>query len=195
MGEAGAFLLDIFGDYHFDGVELAAPNRTFTGELELVVGDRPVYLIEVGPAHTDGDVIVHVPDVGVVFTGDILFHGGHPIVWAGPIANWIAACDRLLGLEGVTTVVPGHGPVTTLEAVAQLKGYFEHLTAEARARRDAGMSPLEAAADIDLGPYRELREPERLVANIAALYREMGADVATDPATVVGLMAAARRQS
>jgi len=195
MGEAGAFLLDIFGDYHFDGVELAAPNRTFTGELELVVGDRLVHLIEVGPAHTDGDVIVHVPDVGVVFTGDILFHGGHPIVWAGPIANWIAACDRLLGLEGVATVVPGHGPVTTLEAVAQLKGYFEHLTAEARARRDAGMSPLEAAADIDLGPYRELREPERLVANIAALYREMGADVATDPATVVGLMAAARRQS
>ena len=195
MGEAGAFLLDIFGDYHFDGVELAAPNRTFTGELELVVGDRLVHLIEVGPAHTDGDVIVHVPDVGVVFTGDILFHGGHPIVWAGPIANWIAACDRLLGLEGVTTVVPGHGPVTTLQAVAQLKGYFEHLTAEARARRDAGMSPLEAAADIDLGPYRELREPERLVANIAALYREMGADVATDPATVVGLMAAARRQS
>ena len=195
MGEAGAFLLDIFGDYHFDGVELAAPNRTFTGELELVVGARLVHLIEVGPAHTDGDVIVHVPDVGVVFTGDILFHGGHPIVWAGPIANWIAACDRLLGLEGVTTVVPGHGPVTTLQAVAQLKGYFEHLTAEARARRDAGMSPLEAAADIDLGPYRELREPERLVANIAALYREMGADVATDPATVVGLMAAARRQS
>jgi cyclase len=195
MGEAGAFLLDIFGNYHFDGVELAAPTRTFTGELELVVGDRLVHLIEVGPAHTDGDVIVHVPDVGVVFTGDILFHGGHPIVWAGPIANWIAACDRLLGLEGVATVVPGHGPVTTLEAVAQLKGYFEHLTAEARARRDAGMSPLEAAADIDLGPYRELREPERLVANIAALYREMGADVATDPATVVGLMAAARRQS
>jgi cyclase len=157
-----------------------------------VVGDRPVHLIEVGPAHTDGDVIVHVPDAGVVFTGDILFHGGHPIVWSGPIANWIAACELLLGLEGVTTVVPGHGPVTTLETVAGLKAYFEHLATEARARCDAGMSPLEAAADIDLGPYGDLREPERLVANVAALYREMGADVATDPATIVGLMAAAR---
>ena len=93
---------------------------------------RPVHLVEVGPAHTDGDVIVHVPDAGVVFTGDILFHGGHPIVWAGPIANWIVACDLLLGLEGVTTVVPGHGPVTTLETVARLKGYFEHLATEAR---------------------------------------------------------------
>ena len=41
-------------------------------------------LVEVGPAHTAGDAIVHLPDDGVVFTGDILFHGGHPIVWAGP---------------------------------------------------------------------------------------------------------------
>ena len=112
-GRSRGFLLDIFGGYDFDGIELEAPNRTFTGELDLVVGDRPVHLIEVGPAHTDGDVIVHVPDAGVVFTGDILFHGGHPIVWSGPIANWIAACELLLGLEGVTTVVPGHGPVTT----------------------------------------------------------------------------------
>jgi glyoxylase-like metal-dependent hydrolase (beta-lactamase superfamily II) len=192
MGEAGAFLLDIFGGFDFDGIELVAPNRTFTGGLDLTVGDRPVHLLEVGPAHTDGDVIVHVPDAGVVFTGDILFHGGHPIVWSGPIANWIAACDLLIGLEGVTTVVPGHGPVTTLETVARLKAYFEHLATEARARCDAGMSPLEAAADIDLGPYGDLREPERLVANVAALYREMGADVATDPATIVGLMAAAR---
>ena len=68
------------------------------------VGDRPVRLIEVGPAHTAGDVIVVVPDAGVVFTGDIVFHGGHPIVWAGPVANWIAACDRLLALDG-----HGHG--------------------------------------------------------------------------------------
>jgi glyoxylase-like metal-dependent hydrolase (beta-lactamase superfamily II) len=195
MGEAGVFLLDIFGDFDFDGIELVAPNRTFTGELELSVGDRAVPLIEVGPAHTDGDVIVHVPDAGVVFTGDILFHGSHPIVWAGPVANWIAACDRVLALEGVTTVVPGHGPVTTPETVARLKDYFGHLATQARARCDAGMSPLEAAADIDLGPYRDLRERERLVANVAALYREMGADVATDPASIVGLMAAARRQS
>ena len=89
-------------------------------------------LIEVGPAHTAGDVIVVVPDAGVVFTGDIVFHGGHPIVWAGPVANWIAACDRLLALDGVETVVPGHGPVTDLGAVASLKGYFERLTAKPR---------------------------------------------------------------
>ena len=114
-------------------------------------------------------------------------------MWAGPVANWIAACDRLLALDGIHTVVPGHGPVTDLGAVATLKGYFEHLTSEAQVRFDTGMSPLEAARDIDLGPHAHLREPERLVANINALYRDFGGDVATDPVTVITLMAESNR--
>jgi glyoxylase-like metal-dependent hydrolase (beta-lactamase superfamily II) len=166
LGDTGAFLLDIFAGFHFDGIEPVAPTRTFTGELQLSIGGRVVRLIEVGPAHTAGDVIVHVPDARVVFTGDIVFHGGHPIVWAGPVTNWIAACDRILALDGIETVVPGHGPVTDLGAVANLKAYFQHLTTQARARFEAGMTSLEAASDIDLDPYTHLREPERLIANI-----------------------------
>ena len=56
-------------------------------------------------------MLVHVPEDRTIFTGDILFIGGTPIVWAGPLANWIAACDLMLGMD-VDTVVPGHGPVT-----------------------------------------------------------------------------------
>jgi len=192
LGDAGAFLLDIFGGFRFDGIELVGPTRTFTGQLELTIGDRPVRLIEVGPAHTAGDVIVHVPDAGLVFTGDIIFHGGHPVVWAGPVTNWIAACDRLLALDDIHAVVPGHGPVTDLGAVADLQAYFARLTTQARTGFDAGMSPLEAARDIALGPHAHLREPERLVANINALYHDFGVDVATDAFTVITLMAQSR---
>ena len=91
----------------------------------------------------------------MVFTGDILFHGGHPIVWAGPVANWIVACDRILALQP-TVVVPGHGPLAPPSALSDLQGYFAYLTVEARARFEGGMTPLEAARDIDLGPYAGL---------------------------------------
>ncbi len=192
MGEAGAFLLDIFGTFQFDGIELVAPTRTFSGELELSIGGRPVRLVDVGPAHTAGDTIVHIPDAGVVFTGDILFHGGHPIVWARPVTNSITACDRLLALEGIEVVAPAHGPVTDTGAVDNLRGYFEHLMAEAGACFEAGMTPLEATRRIDLGPYHHLREPERLVANVNALYHDLGANVATDPVGIVTLMAESR---
>jgi cyclase len=189
LGDTGAFVQRIFGAFSFEGIELVPPNRTFAGELELRVGDRRVRLLEVGPAHTAGDVVVHLPDDGVVFTGDILFHGGHPVVWAGPVRNWIAACDRILDL-GAPTVVPGHGPLATCDAVGDLKGYFEFLMAEARVRFDAGMTPLDAARDIDLGPYKGWGERERLVVNVQALYRDFGAELPGDALALMAAMAA-----
>ncbi|HSZ38227.1 MAG TPA: MBL fold metallo-hydrolase [Acidimicrobiales bacterium] len=195
LGLAGEFLARIFEPFSFDGIETTLPTATFDGRLDLMVADRPVRLLEVGPAHTAGDVVVHLPDDGVVFTGDILFHRGHPIVWAGPVANWVGACERVLGL-GASVIVPGHGPLATPSAVADLKGYFELLTTEARLRHDAGMTPLEAAQDIDLGPYAGWSEPERVVANVRALYRDFGDGSPADVVTVMGEMAIlADRQS
>jgi len=188
LGAAGEFLARIFAPFSFDDIPEAPPTTTFEGRLDLSVGDRRVTLLEVGPAHTGGDVVVHLPDEGIVFTGDILFHGGHPIVWAGPVANWVTACDRVLDL-GAAVVVPGHGPLATPAAVADLKGYFEHLTSEARPRHAAGMSALDAARDIDLGPYAGWGEAERVVANVRALYRDFGDDSPGDVLTVMGEMA------
>ena len=189
LGAAGRFVQRIFSPFSFEDVPLAVPTRTFEQRLDLRVGDRTVSLVEVGPAHTAGDAIVHLPDEGVVFTGDILFHGGHPIVWAGPVSNWIAACDRILSLEPVV-VVPGHGPLADPMAVADLKSYFEHLTVEARQRFDAGMSAVEAARDIDLGPYSGWSEGERVVVNVGCLYREFGAELANNAGSVMEHMAA-----
>jgi cyclase len=188
LGEAGAFVSRIFAPFDFENIPLTLPTKTFDGELDLRVGDRVVRLLEVGPAHTAGDVVAYLPDVGVVFTGDILFHGGHPIVWAGPVANWIAACDRILELAPAV-VVPGHGPLATPNAVSDLKAYFEFLTHEARPRFEAGLTPMEAARDIDLGPYAGWTEAERVVANLHALYRDFGSGLPADALTLMGEMA------
>jgi glyoxylase-like metal-dependent hydrolase (beta-lactamase superfamily II) len=188
LGPAGPFLQRIFSPFSFDDVPLAAPTRTFDEQLDVQLGDRTVSLIGVGPAHTGGDAVVHLPDAGIVFTGDILFHGGHPIVWAGPVSHWIAACDRVLALQP-TVVVPGHGPLASPSALVDLKEYFGLLTVEARLRFDAGMTPLEAARDIDLGPYGGWSEAERIVANVHALYRDFGSALPSDALTLMGEMA------
>ncbi len=189
LGPAGRFAQKAFSAFSFDDIPLALPTRTFEERLDLLVGGRSVSLLEVGPAHTAGDAVVHVADAAVVFTGDILFHGGHPIVWAGPVANWIAACDRVLALQP-TVVVPGHGPLATPQALIDLKGYFELLTREARVRYDGGLTALEAARDIELGPYAGWSEAERVVANVHALYRDFGDDSPSDALTLMGEMAA-----
>ena len=101
--------------------------------MTLQVGDKKVKLVEVGPAHTRGDVLVHVPKDRIVYTGDIAFIGGHPIVWAGPVGNWIKACDLILGWD-VETVVPGHGPITDKNGIRRLRDYFAYIHGEARRR-------------------------------------------------------------
>jgi glyoxylase-like metal-dependent hydrolase (beta-lactamase superfamily II) len=189
LGAAGQFVQRIFSPFSFEDVPLTLPTRTFEDRLDLHVGGRTVSLLEVGPAHTAGDAVVHLPETGIVFTGDILFHGGHPIVWAGPVANWIAACDRILALQP-SVVVPGHGPLATPGALVDLKEYFTLLTSEARTRYEAGMSPLDATRDIDLGPYAGWSEAERVVANVHALYRDFGDPSSADALTLLGEMAA-----
>jgi len=172
--ESADFVIDAFGGFDFAGITVTPPSRTFTGRLDLTVGDTAVELIEVGPAHTRGDLIVHVPRAATVFTGDILFVGGHPVVWAGPVSNWIAACERILALDA-TTVVPGHGPLATAAEVAGLRDYLVWLTAEVRERHAAGLDRFEAALDIAAHPgrYAGLGEIERLVVNTDTLYREL----------------------
>jgi cyclase len=189
MGAAGTYLQEIFGPFTFDGIEVAPPTTTFEGELSLTVGDREVHLLELGPAHTRGDVAVHLPDAGVLFTGDLVFHGGHPIVWAGPVQHWIDACDRMLALAP-EVVVPGHGPVGDHACIQDQRGYFDWLITEGTPRLQVGLSPMDVARELAGGPYAGWGESERLVANLTALARDLGLHPADDVVTLFGHMAA-----
>jgi glyoxylase-like metal-dependent hydrolase (beta-lactamase superfamily II) len=175
MGQIGEFASRIFGSFDFDNITLTPPTKTFEDELTLKVGDKDVHLIEVGPAHTLGDTLVHIPSDRVVFTADILFIGGHPIIWAGPTSNWLKACDRILEMD-VETIVPGHGPITDKKGVAEVKGYLEYIYQEAEKRYEIGMSAKEAAKDIDLDRYATWTDGERIAVNIASIFRELKGD-------------------
>ena len=181
-GPLGNLFRHFFGAFDFDGVELSLPTRTFDQRLEVEVGGRVIELIEVGPAHTRGDTIVHVPDARTVYTGDILFIGGTPIVWAGPLSNWVAACDLMLGMD-VEHVVPGHGPLTDKAGIVAVRDYLAFVDGAAAARHAAGVDAWDAAHDIarEIGAREEFRgwsEFGRITVNVDTAYR------ALDPAHV-----------
>ncbi len=159
-----------FGPFDFSGITVRPPSTTFEGRLDVRVGDRDVSFIELGPAHTSGDTVVFVPDAATVFTGDLLFIEGTPIVWAD-MSNWIAACDRILEL-GAEVLVPGHGPVTDSSGVRDVQRYLRYIREQARMRFDAGMDSAAAADDIDISEFAEWTDPERIAANVVAAYRE-----------------------
>ena len=88
-----------------------------------------------------------MPDRSVLFSGDLLFRGGTPFLLMGSVDGAIGVLEELKQLPAVT-IVPGHGG-------------------------SAGLSPLEAARELDLGPYGDLIDAERIVGNLHRAYAEL----------------------
>ncbi len=171
-GEVGDLFRHFFGEFDFEGIEPTLPTKTFTGKHSVIVGGRVVELVEVGPAHTAGDTLVFVPDARTVYTGDILFIGGTPIVWAGPLNNWIAACDLICSSD-VEHIVPGHGPLTDKAGVTAIRDYLAYVQDEATERFNGGMDAWDAARDIALNGFAEWGEFGRLAVNVDTVYRTL----------------------
>lgn len=168
-GAAGIFIQECFRPFDFSGITLTPPTETFSGTMDIMVGDKKVQLIEVGPSHSLGDALIYVPDDKVLYTGDILFTGGTPIAWYGPVERWINVCNMVLEMD-VETIVPGHGPISTLQDVREMRDYLQYVTDQARPLWEEGMDYLQAAYKIDLGPYRDREDAERVVVTIQTLF-------------------------
>ncbi|MDA7948809.1 MAG: MBL fold metallo-hydrolase [Hyphomicrobiaceae bacterium] len=162
--------------YEFDEVIHTPATTTFSGSEWREVGGRRLQLIEVGPAHTTGDLMVYVPDARTLFAGDILFVGSTPVMWAGPVENWLTALDLILDLDA-ETIVPGHGPVTDKSGVRTVKAYWEYTGGAARTLFDRGIPEQEAAhrilqsADFRKQPFADWDSPERMMTNVHVLFR------------------------
>lgn len=181
----GAFA-SMLGAYEFTAIEPRLPGASFSGSLGLEVGGRRVEAIEVGPAHTVGDAIVWLPDARIAFAGDIFFNGVTPIMWAGPVENWIGAIERLELLEP-ELVVGGHGPPGGADELRALREYWSWLAACVSEEPGAGSFELAerliGSAGWRDGPWSEWRNPERTLVNVARI-AATGAGAGSELSTV-----------
>jgi len=158
-------------DYDFSGIEPTPPTTLFDERLVVDLEGLEVHLIHVGPCHRIGDTIVHVPAERVVFAGDVIFRQCTPMGWCGNCASWLRALDLIVWLDP-EVVVPGHGPLCGIEGAMDLKAYLEYVYDESRRRFARGLGVMDAAKQIELGPYRDWQCPARLFANVGSAYRE-----------------------
>lgn len=176
LGALSRYVSEMLGPFDFGGVRLRFPDRTFSRSEVLDVSGREVRLIEVGPAHTPGDAVVHVPDAGVVFAADVLFLGATPVMWFGPLEGWLKAIETLLSL-GAETYVPGHGPPGGRAAVLEMRDYLTWLDGAVREQHAIGRSPLEAARVMtrtdEFARWRDWECPERVLITITTIHRSL----------------------
>jgi len=175
----GRYMGDMLRPYRFSGVKVVAASQTFSGAETIEVNGVVLQLMEVGPAHTDGDCIVHVPDRQVVYTGDILFVGVTPVAWAGPVSRIVSALERVMALRA-KVIVPGHGPLATLADVQSQIDYWDWMQSSLEPFARAGTSAEQASrhclqsAKFKQSPFAAWIAPERLFTSACTLYREWG---------------------
>lgn len=186
--DAAPYVAQIFGAFDFRAIPAAEPTETFSGELHLTLGDRQVDLLELGPAHTEGDVIAFDIRTRTLFAGDLLFVGCHPLAWSGTPSGCIKALERLLALDP-EVVVPGHGPLTNREGILDHIAYFTELREACRPLFHDGIKAERAAGELMTRGFGARAIPERLYVNVEACYREFGASHSRlSPITAMGAM-------
>ncbi|MCD2191887.1 MBL fold metallo-hydrolase [Actinomycetospora endophytica] len=166
----------VFEPFDQGAVPSTPPFLTYAEGITLWVDDLRCEVRHVGlPAHTTNDSIVWIPERSVLLAGDLLFAGGTPFLLSGSIEGAIHVLETIVAPLGARTIVPGHGPVCGPEVISPTVDYLRFVQDVARRGRDAGLTPLEAARECDLGRFAEWSEPERIVGNLHRAYAEVGA--------------------
>ena len=136
---------------------LGADRWLDDNDTTLVLGGQPFRIRHVGPAHTPEDLVVFVPNAGVLFAGDLVFRGRIPFVGQADSRQWIESLNALVAMEP-RLLIPGHGPVSTTprEDLALTRDYLVHLrTTMGEAARN--LEPFEEAyAKADWSKYERL---------------------------------------
>jgi cyclase len=180
----------IFQDVEWGDVQLAPPFLTYYEGVTLYVDDLRCEIRHVGvPAHTTNDSIVWLPDRSVLFSGDLIFNGGTPFMLMGSITGAIEALEQVVKRLSPRTIVPGHGEVCGPEAIDAVLGYLRFVLQVARHGREAGLTPLQAALETDLGPYTDLPDQERLVGNLHRAYAELDGAAPGSPLNILTVFA------
>ena len=178
----------IWNKVDWGDIELEPPFLTYTEGVTVWVDDLRCEVRHTGtPGHTNNDSIVWLPDRKVLFCGDLLFNGGTPFLLQGSITGALTVLAEVLEPLGAETIVPGHGPVAGPRLIEEVRGYLRFVDATARSALAAGVSPLDAARDTDLGEYANLSDPERIVGN---LHRAMAELNGTPPGGPIDAIAA-----
>jgi len=133
-------------------VVITPPTVTFAEQAAIDVGGREVELRYLGRGHTDTDIVLLVPSVGVLFAGDLLENGAAPFFGDGYPLDWPATLEALLAMSSNSgAVVPGHGDVAD---VAFARRSLEEIRAVADLGRQVAANELSIEDAVARAPYR-----------------------------------------
>jgi len=144
------------------GTKVVMPDETFTDKKVIELGGEHIELLNLGPAHSPGDIIVWLPGKELVISGDMAFHQRMlPLFEHTDTRAWIETWDKFEAL-GAEVVIPGHGEPTDMATVRKYtRDYLVYLREKIGEVIENG-GALQEAYEIDQSPYMHLPTAEFL---------------------------------
>jgi cyclase len=155
-------------------IKLTNPSLTFgSGRLYLYLGSREVELFTL-PGHTGGDVLVYVPDVDVMFTGDMGWSKTLPNLVDATVNDWITSLDKILANHQTTKFIPGHGDVATVAEMRGFRDYLDDLRSRVKQGIAEGLTVEQARQRLKLPDrFKGFAFQNFAQANIEDMYKEL----------------------
>lgn len=159
---------------------IVTPQITLTDKMALYEGNKVLELIHVG-GHTPTSIVVHIPEDGVLFAGDVVVSGVHPLMREANSKEWLDALTYIRRpWVKAEIIVPGEGEICDKEATRKLSQYIRRLRAKARGLYSTGHSRAEVVASLaEMVDFFSVADEEgedamqRLKANAERVYEEM----------------------
>jgi glyoxylase-like metal-dependent hydrolase (beta-lactamase superfamily II) len=151
--------------------KVVAPTETFSSAWAIDLGERLVEVVHLGRGHTDGDVVIRVPEADAVYAGDLVESSAPPMFGGDcfPL-EWPATLDLVVGLlTAATAVVPGHGPIVDRDFVQSQRGDIVDVAEQIR-ELAAGGVPVDEALAHGRWPF----DPDRLLEAVRRGYAALG---------------------
>lgn len=160
-----------------EGTTPVGPDKAVNDGDVITIGGTRFRVLHPGPAHSDHDLMIELPDEKVLFFGDVVRDGLLSPFQASFKGN-IAAIDR--GLQtGATVFVPGHGRSGDRTAAVNYRRFLETMREQVRTHFRKGLSDFEMKPKVAeaLGNYRSWSAlSENLGPLVSAAYLEIEAE-------------------
>lgn len=162
----------------FSETYIVKPELTFTGHMTMEKGGRPLHFIYLG-GHTPATSGLYIPDVNILFAGDLVVVDEHPALGQCNSKEWLEQLEWLQHQQ-LNAIVPGHGPLCNVEAIEPMRCYIRTMRARVRSQYKQGRTKAESAVVIsqmlDMFPYPPGRKSfieKRIRAGVSRIYDEM----------------------
>jgi len=149
------------------------PSTLVNGGEIFNIGGLTLKLIHPQHAHTNGDLMVYVPELKTIATGDVFFNKRTPGLQHANTKGNAQTLNMLVQLD-IMHVIPGHGPITNKRGLDYMRNYLAILYKEVKKYYVQGLTDREMMDKIDVGKYREMSGfKNRFPVNVNAMYQQV----------------------